>query len=374
MDTNAHRMAAVGAAGIFMSTVLVASVAPPTAADGPAPGSAACRRETVPVTLSPQATTYYTVVGWLCGPAHRPIPTSAVQVLLSGLTYDHHYWDMPHHPGNSYVQAALQHGDVVFSLDRLGVGASSRPPADLVTVGSEAYVTHQIVQALRRGTVAGIRFATVYGVGHSMGAAIWICEAALWRDVNALVVSSYLHQPNIPQQQAIAATLYAAGADPAFATRPPPDGYVTTVPGSRLADFYFAPSADSAVVAADEAYKQTATAGERASLNLARDPMYSGAIDVPVLLLVGEYDSLGCDPAHGLMCTDAATICGRESPYYPAAPLAAMVVPDAGHSVALHRDAMPWLGAAEAWVAGLSTITSAHARRRSAAYVRSRWC
>jgi alpha-beta hydrolase superfamily lysophospholipase len=358
-----------------MTGVLAAIGTPLAAAGGPTPAPAPCRREAVPVTLAPQASTYYTIVGWLCTPAHRPRAASAVQVLLSGLTYDHHYWDMPHQSGNySYVQTALRHGDVVFNMDRLGVGASSRPPAALVTVASEAYVTHQVVQALRRGTVGGIRFSQVYGVGHSMGAAIWICEAAIWRDVNALLVSSYLHRPNIAQQQAIAATLYPAGADPAFATRPPPDGYVTTIPGSRLDDFYFAPSADPATVAADEAFKQTATAGERASLNLARDPLYSSTIDVPVLLLVGQYDSLGCDPVHGLVCTDSAAICGREAPTYPAARLAAMVVPDAGHSVALHRDVRPWLGAAEAWVAGLSTSTSADARRRWSANARWRWC
>jgi hypothetical protein len=60
----------------------------------------------------------------------------------------------------------------------------------------------------------------------------------------------------------------------------PPDGYVTTFPGSRLDDFYYALSADPAIVAADEAFKLTATSGERASLNLARDPVYSSVIEV----------------------------------------------------------------------------------------------
>jgi hypothetical protein len=96
---------------------------------------------------------------------------------------------LPYQPDQySYVQAALDDHQVVFNLDRIGVGQSDRPPADRVTVASEAYVTHQIVQALRHGQLDGTRFGRVVGVGHSMGSAIWMYEAAHDHDVDALVL------------------------------------------------------------------------------------------------------------------------------------------------------------------------------------------
>jgi alpha-beta hydrolase superfamily lysophospholipase len=345
--------AALVAVGVLSSAgVAEASTGPP------------CRRQALPVTLSAASTTRYTIVGWLCTPARQP--GTAVQVLLSGLTYDHHYWDLPYRPDRySYVRAAVSRGETVFNLDRIGVGDSDRPPASQVDVAAEAYVTHQVVQALRRGEIGGTRFRQVFGVGHSMGSAIWIYEAAVWGDVDGLVLTSYLHRPNVTQQQAIAATLYPASDDPAFTGRTMPAEYVTTAPGTRLADFYLARTADPAVVGLDEALKQTATSGERATLNLAREPVYSQAIRAPVLLIVGQYDSLGCNQTQGLSCLDTAAVRGREAPYFShAADLRTVVVPDAGHSIALHPNASRWFHEALTWTAHLTQRHSGGCRLR----------
>jgi pimeloyl-ACP methyl ester carboxylesterase len=337
-------MRILAAGSVIISSCLSADT---TQADS----GAHCQQTALHVALSPAATTRYTIIGWLCTPTDRRAPTTA-QILLSGLTYDHHYWDLPYQPDRySYLHTALNHGNAVFTLDRLGVGRSDSPPAGDVTVASEAYVTHQIVQALRRGAVGGIRISQIVGVGHSVGAGILIYEAALWHDVDALILISYLHQPNPVQQRAIAATLYPAAQDPKFAGHALP-GYQTTVPGSRLNDFY-SPPFDPAVVALDEALKQTETTGERATLNLARDPTYSSSIRVPVLLVVGRHDTLACNPAAGLMCTNAAAICERETPYYLHVTSLAAIVTPGGHSIALHRDAIRWFKTANTWVAGL---------------------
>jgi pimeloyl-ACP methyl ester carboxylesterase len=346
----------VGKTGrVLLAALCVAVVVPPL---GPAPASANsahCRRQSLVVTLTPQASTRYHVVGWLCGLNRRADPGTAVQVLMSGLTYSHRYWDMPYRGLRySYVAAATRAGHVVFSVDRIGVGESDRPPAGEVSVASEEYVAHQVVQALRAGVLGGIHFRTVTGVGHSMGSAIWMYEAARWRDVDGLVLTSYLHQPNVAQQQLIAASLHPAGEDPVFAGRGDLDGYFTTVPGSRLGDFYLPSAADPAVVALDEALKQTVTAGELATLNLARDPTYSRAIQVPVLLLVGEYDSLGCDPSVGLDCQSSDVLYHRETGYYSRrAHLTACVIPNSGHSLNLHPNAGFWFAIANEWIAAL---------------------
>src|SRR3954454_12848299 len=54
-------------------------------------------------------------------------------LLLSGSTYDHRYWDMPGVGSEySFVDAAHEAGYATLNIDRLGVGNSSKPPADQV--------------------------------------------------------------------------------------------------------------------------------------------------------------------------------------------------------------------------------------------------
>jgi len=309
-----------------------------------------CQQSTLPVNLSVDDPTAYHVTGWLC--AKGAAAGKPVQLLLSGLTYDHTYWDAQYQPDTySYVRAATDAGYATFNIDRLGVGLSDKPPAAKVTVATEGYATHQIVQALRQGKVDGTQFSTVIGVGHSLGAAIWIYEAGSFTDVDGLVLADYLHQPNVAQQMSIATTIYPAENDPRFAGKGLPTGYFTTKPGTRAADFYNKSYADPAAVSQDEALKQTATSGERATLNLARDPKYSKAIRVPTLLVVGAQDALNCGPAGtALSCADSTAVLSREkADYAPQACLTAEVLPGAGHDTNLHLNAHQWFAAAGDW-------------------------
>jgi pimeloyl-ACP methyl ester carboxylesterase len=306
-----------------------------------------CSRSSLPVTLAAQETTTYQVVGWLC--ARGRAQGKTVQVLVSGLTYDHTYWDLPYRPNTySYVRAATDAGYATFNLDRIGVGESDRPSADRVTVATEAYVTSEIVQALRRGEVGGTSFKKIIGVGHSLGAAMWMY--ATKAEVDGLILIGYLHQPNVPQQVAIGASLYAAPSDARFSTATMPAGYLTTRPGTRAGDFYNTGYLDQAVLALDEKLKQTTTSGERATLNLARDPQYSRAIRVPVLLAVGQQDALACSVAAGLSCTNSEAIRNREQPYYsPQTCLSISLIARAGHSSNLHLNAHQWSDTALQW-------------------------
>ncbi|GAA3449687.1 hypothetical protein [Dactylosporangium matsuzakiense] len=147
-----------------------------------------------------------------------------------------------------------------------------------MTDTSEAFIAHQLVQQLRRDE-RWVRH--VVGVGHSFGSAIWMIEAAGYHDVDALILTGCLHAPNPAQQAAIGAGLHPAGQDSAFTSAAPPEGYVTTMPGVRGSDFYYLPAAASGAVALDEQTKATGTTGERASMNLARDPAYSDVSTCP---------------------------------------------------------------------------------------------
>src|SRR6185503_8303572 len=133
---------------VFAALFSALAIGSPVAATGGlAPN---CIKKTLPVKLSQSAAQTYNVVGWLC--AHGGFKDKTVQVLVSGFTYDHNYWDFPYQQYRySYVQYATAAGYATFNIDRIGVGESSKPPADQVTFPAEAYATRQIVQALREG-------------------------------------------------------------------------------------------------------------------------------------------------------------------------------------------------------------------------------
>lgn len=93
--------------------------------------------ETVPVAqtvaLAPGKPARYQVSGLLSVPTGDQ--ARVVQVLVSGATYGRDYWDPPVHPeGYTYVRAMAARGIATLNLDRLGIGLSSHPPAELVTV------------------------------------------------------------------------------------------------------------------------------------------------------------------------------------------------------------------------------------------------
>src|SRR5688572_24285015 len=114
---------------------------------GPKPAAALnqnCRQKNITVKLSPLDLLNYTVVGWLCHTGS--LNGKTVQVLNAGGGHDHNYWDLSYKPARySYVRDAIHNGYAVFNFDRIGTGLSDTPPSQVVTVQSEAYVSHQII-------------------------------------------------------------------------------------------------------------------------------------------------------------------------------------------------------------------------------------
>jgi len=336
-------------AGLLASALSLAPSPTPTASTSAAPLDAPqCQQQTVSVTLSALSQTQYHVVTWLCW--RGSLAGKTVQVLVSGYTYDHNYWDFPYQtPAYSYVESATNAGYATLNLDRLGVGLSDHPAAALITLPSHAYVIHQLVQSLRAGAFQGTPFAKVVLVGHSLGTLISWTEASTYADVDGVIASGWLHVVNPTGVTTLTAASYPAALDPKFAGSGLSIGYLTTTPGTRGSIFYSQSDADSGVIALDETLKQTGTDGELATYALSEDPLVTLSIHVPVLAAVGQDDSIFCGPL--VPCTNGQTVLQREGIFYsPHACLEGYSLPDSGHDMNLHLNAQQWYATALDWV------------------------
>lgn len=294
-------------------------------------GGLRCVDVTFPVTLAPGDPTPYSVYGVLC--ARGGIQQKTLQIALHGATYGHLYWDWPFQPERySYMRQATAAGYAVLNLDRIGTGRSSHPPADAVDIESNAFVVHQIVQTLREGQ----RFVPVFGrlkadrialVGHSLGTLVAITEAATYHDVDGLVLTGASHTVT-PRLGDV--SFYPANLDPRFAGQNLPDGYVTTLPGTR-GIFYQAPFFDPRVKSVDERRKETVTVAE---LNTAVPALsLTLGIHVPVLLAVGDLDGAFCNPPS---CSASGSLSIEAGFFAPEACLEAKAIPQSGHDLNLH--------------------------------------
>ncbi len=309
-----------------------------------------CQSVYVPVALGAGQPAQYSIYGQLCLPTSGP--GNAVQVLVPGATYSHVYWDFPYQPATySYVRAMNAAGYSTFNIDRLGTGLSSHPDLSLVdvTMYTDAYVVHEIVQDLRAGLIGSRPFARVLLVGHSLGSGVVWIEAGTYHDLDGVIVTGLTHTLNAIGEVRILASFYPADLDTQFAGAGYGLGYLTTEPGTRAGDFYDTSDADPNVIALDEATKATATDGQATTFAPLLLDGISAQITVPVLLVVGQEDSVVC----GLLatnCSSAATVLQTEAPYYsPQAQLQVAVIPNDGHDLALHKSAPLYFAATIAW-------------------------
>lgn len=320
-----------------------------------APLQSLCQSFFVPVALGRGLPVHYQIYGELCNPPSGPSKT--VQVLVAGATYGHVYWDFPYQPETySYVRALNAAGYSTFNIDRLGIGKSSHPPLGQVTVtmATNAAVVHQVVQALRSGSIGAHPFAQVVLVGHSLGSFVSWIEAGTYHDVDGVIISGLLHLVNATGVASFVATLYPAILDPRFAANALNlniVGYLTTEPGTRGRSFYYLPNADPRVIATDEATKETITPGEVASFPVPLVEDSSAQIQVSVLVVVGQQDALFCGTA-AEDCRSSDTLQHTEAAFYaPQAHLQVAVIPDAGHDLNLHKNASLWFTVAAQWAA-----------------------
>lgn len=325
-------VALIVACGLIFSMQQAHAASPPASPDFGGVGS--CHQYFVQnIALGQGQSPQYTIYGELCNPLLGPSKT--VQLLIHGATYSHLYWDWPAIRGHPtwplqysavlYLTAA---GYSTFNIDRIGIGNSSHPPADQVTIGANAYVVHQLVGDLKAGSIGGVPFKHVILDGHSLGSIVSIAEAGQYQDVDGVVLTGLLHLYNLSHLALLESDLIPAPSEPA--------GYFTTAPGTRGALFYYAPGTFSNldVINYDEQTKQTIASGEFIS-----SLPDSSLIKVPVLEVVGQEDAFHCDPT-AVDCSSNATVYQEESPFFsPQAQLQVQVIPDTGHDLNLHPTA-----------------------------------
>lgn len=290
-----------------------------------------------------------TVHGHLCTPAGA----TTVEVLIPGGTYNSSYWDIGYEPDvHSFRLAMNAAGIATLALDRLGTGDSSKPLSTLVTATAQADAAHDVISALRAGTL-GPKFSTVIVGGHSIGSAMAMIEAGTFHDVDGVLVTGMTHQMNFTTVAGALADMIPAPLDPQLSDRGLDPGYLTTAPNTRYQDFHTPGPYDAGAITYDESTKDvfaTPEAVDTTALTTVVTPI-SQQITAPVLIVVGD-DPNFCGPPLGSDCTSPDTLRASEAPYYPrAAGLDTYVLHGYGHSINYSPDAPDYFAVAAAWAA-----------------------
>jgi pimeloyl-ACP methyl ester carboxylesterase len=294
-----------------------------------------CRRADALVALAEGHPANYLVTGELCATPGELSDGTTLQLLIHGATYNHDYWDLGSVQGttHSYARAIAARGMATFALDEIGAGGSSHPLSTFVTVDAAAYVAHQIVSALRDGSLTGTHFGKVIAVGHSLGSAVVWTEAIRYADVNGVIVTGAAHSRALAFDAELRTSFYSAAKDPRFETTGLDSGYLTTVPGTRGRLFF--PS----FIAEEESHKDVVSATELASAQPLVIGRSTRAIRVPVLTVLGSNDATicGANTQGGYFdCSSGAAVARHEAFYYSRqARLRACVIPGAGHDLSL---------------------------------------
>jgi pimeloyl-ACP methyl ester carboxylesterase len=271
-------------------------------------------------------------------------------VLVPGATYNSTYWNFPYEPEiYNFRHAMNTAGYATFVVDSLGTGQSSRPPSAIVTTTTQAMAVHDVIQALRDGSIDGTRFPEVILGGHSLGSAAAILEAGTYHDENALLLTGISHAANVGGFAALLAALYPATLDPRFAGQGYDPGYLTTRPDARQSLFYAPHTTNPAVVSEDEATKDVVSAGEIPDAVVASFSSYSALIRTPVLVADGQDDRFFCSPLT-LNCDNATTLKQSEAPFFAASScLETYLLAGAGHDLNLASDTQDYQRAVLSW-------------------------
>ncbi|MFI9510068.1 alpha/beta hydrolase [Nocardia sp. NPDC052566] len=312
----------------------------------PASSPDRCQEVTFPVAAG-------TVAGTLCLPPGGS--TDTVMVLMAGSNYNHTYWDFPYAPETYNFRRAMNAaGYATLVADRLGNGASSRPPSLSLTAGTTANALHDIVQTLRHGIPGAQPFAKIVTGGHSLSSGTSLMEGIWYRDVDGILLTGYSHAVNAAEALGVISTYYPAIEDPLFAGRGLDPGYVVSRPGTRLHHFFVPDNVDPQVLTIDEETKETFSLTEYPDGLAYTLPGMSSRVDVPVMVTNGSLDRLSCGIAYAI-CRDTATLQAAEAPFFsPAARLRTYVLPDSGHSLNLARNTADYQRAVIDWMKSIS--------------------
>lgn len=315
-------------------------------------GMVQCHQYVISVHLSVLDLTNHHVVSWLC---YQRTPGGLVQLTVHGATYNHSYWNFSCpacQAGNySYAQYMGQMGYTTFLYDRLGDGASDHPIPELMTIQSDAYVLSQLISDLRTGSYGGPAFQKVVLVGHSLGSAISVAEAAdpSLTHPDGVLLTGFIHFVDPAELPFLGTEIHPAFLDPDPRFQGLLPGYITTDPGTRGQLFYYQPTADPSVISQDESTKDTITDSAFASFFTIEASPVSRQIHVPVLEVLGQNDNLFCLGTFN--CTNTGNVQQYEAPFFsPDAHLQVLIIPQAGHDLNLQTNASVWESAAVQWI------------------------
>jgi pimeloyl-ACP methyl ester carboxylesterase len=317
-----------------------------------------CTKYVVPVSLAQGAPRSLHVSGTLCAlPSSLEGDDRTVHLLIPGGSYNASYWDFGRFNGieYSYARALAAAGIPTFNIDLLGTGGSSIPLSSEVTVDSQAFVTHQVVQVLR-GASTEVRpalpsFKKVVSVGHSRGTLTAWREAVAYQDVDGLVATGMVHNVTLDLITLLGTAFQPAVVDDKFLLQPLDPGWLTTRPGQREAVLYNPAAADPDVIAHDEATKDIFSGLEAGGL-FENTQKTTVALNIPILSIMGDHDFLCSPNAFGaaFSCGSGAQLAASEAGSYgPRATITGCALAGVGHNVALHRAAPIADQAAVAW-------------------------
>jgi pimeloyl-ACP methyl ester carboxylesterase len=284
--------------GVVAGVLLSLAAAAPALAGQDAGSGRECSDVQVPVALAKGQPADERIYGKLCIPSgHSP---DTIQLLVHGLVYTGGYWEFPDPRGGTdrynYASAANRAGFATLAIDRIGSGRSSHPLSTKITLESNAFAVHQVVQAIRRGQIAapgGEQFRKVVYVGHSYGTIVgWNLATNYGEGLDAVVFTAAAHGLTVTDPLLALPSLYPAALDPKFAGDGLDPGYLTTLPGTRDEFLYEPAQFDPAVVEFDEKTKSTSTATEAATGVLSLNRPLN--VRVPTLLVDGDLDSQVC--------------------------------------------------------------------------------
>lgn len=317
----------IGAAGVTGAGTSVTTAAAP---------QAITEEIRLPVALSPNGPKTHEIAASLTLPPENE-RKSVVQLLVPGLTYGQYYFDFPYNPDRySYVTHATEDGYPTLNIDRIGSGKSSHPAPEKTTLAANAFVLHQLTQALRDGEIRERAASEVMFVGHGYGALTAVKQQAQYGDAEYLVLTGYTqqyaHSSNLTDRLTPPEAMPARRVDtPRFDGLPL--GYRTTTSGTRRS-YYYETNTDPAVIDVDNRHKQTLTDAELETATEVFDASLD--ISVPVLELVGDQAQYFCGNSP---CTAPLGAATTEPILWPTADFTMEVLPATGHSVFLHRNA-----------------------------------
>ncbi|KAI9730400.1 MAG: hypothetical protein M1834_005910 [Cirrosporium novae-zelandiae] len=283
--------------------------------------------------------------------------TSTIQLLVHGITYTKNYWSGDSFPGYSgttysWIDHASRNGYPTLSIDRLGCGNSSHPdPTFVVQVPAQVEAHHQIIRALRSGTISELNnqsFSKIIYVGHSYGSVMGNTLSSRYpADADALVLTGYTSalKPSIPGVVLTGGVIPAALVDTStFGSLPL--GYLATSSLSGRISLFMSPSTsdwDQKIASYDWARQGTVTLGEAVSGLFITDVAKN--YTNPVFVLTGHEDQIFCGlslPALGTTnCGNGSQgYLGKTAELYPnARPFEYLDVPNTGHCLNFHYSA-----------------------------------